>query len=773
MVAANRRLSRLLAGTAAALVIAVVASTIAVVARNHANEQRDVADTATAISNVTRLAAEARAAAASSPDLALLLGVEAQRRLDSRETQSTLLGVLAAHPQLVAKLHGVTSGLEAVVWSPDGSLLVSPTSDSVGSLIWDGSNFAPSREALVAGGGFHLDFDAAFTPRGDALLVAGVVEQRSDRGVEGAAAILQVWDMRTRTLRTTIPLTVIPDHVIAVDVSHAVVFGAPMPSEEAQDEVDESMAMQRVDLNAVTADDRDVFAAEPLASSKSTGDLVVLSSDATMTIVHVAGDVAPTVVDMSTLLGAEEVPTAVAVDSSGARVVVGTESGDIVLAAVPPDSGVPTLIRRISSTGDLSSVITFSPDDSLFATGGYLGSTRMFVAETGAAFGVPLTASSDVINDLSFSPDGRMLAAGGLDGTGSVWSLDGSRTIGSPVEGHEDAVVAALATPDGSMLVTAGFDGRVIAHNISTHDDRWTTSVGEPIVSAVLDPRGTRVAIGTAGGQLRLLDITDGTAKGTARFDGVVAGLAWSSVQPLLAVAVASEESHGAVQFIDSTTLETVRDSDDITGGTPIAVAFAPDGQRLAVVADNNVVRVIDVATGAIEPHFMESVDAPFTSVAWSPRGDRIATGANGGTVQIWNAMSLKRAAPPGRVNSIGVAGVAFSSDGSLVASTSAFAVTQLWLTDTGAPFGGPLVGGDPPIAIESLPPPERPDIPFVPSFAPDGGAVYVGSDHPMQWSLQPAIWATAACTIAGRELTATEWARFLPTEPQRPTCRV
>jgi WD40 repeat protein len=368
-----------------------------------------------------------------------------------------------------------------------------------------------------------------------------------------------------------------------------------------------------------------------------------------------------------------------------------------------------------------------------------------------------------------------MLAAGGLDGTGSVWSLDGSRAIGTPVEGHEDAVVAALATPDGSVLVTAGFDGRVIAHNIATHDDRWTTSVGAPIVSAVLDPRGTRVAVGTAGGQLRVLDITDGTASGTARFDGVVAGIAWSNVEPLLAVAVASDvdSSHGAVQFIDSTTLETVRESDDITGGTPIAVAFAPDGQRLAVVADNNVVRVIDVATGAIEPQFMESVDASFTSVAWSPRGDRIATGANGGTVQIWDATSLKRAAPPGRVDSIGVAGVAFSSDGALVASTSAFAVTQLWLADTGAPFGGPLVGGDPPIAIESLPPLDRPDIPFVPSFAPDGGTVYAGGDHPMQWSLEPTIWATAACAIAGRELTATEWARFLPTESQRPVCGV
>jgi hypothetical protein len=201
--------------------------------------------------------------------------------------------------------------------------------------------------------------------------------------------------------------------------------------------------------------------------------------------------------------------------------------------------------------------------------------------------------------------------------------------------------------------------------------------------------------------------------------------------------------------------------------------------QRIAATLDQGRL-VLATSNGALlldrvdcPCNFLLSVDASFTSVAWSPLGDRIATGANGGTVQIWDATSLKRAAPPGRVNSIGVGGVAFSPDGSLVASTSAFAVTQLWLTDTGAPFGGPLVGGDPPIAVESLPSPERPSIPFVPSFAPDGSAVYVGSDHPMRCSLASATWTSAACTIAGRELTATEWACFLPTLPRRPTCRV
>ena len=91
VVAANRRLRRLLVGTAAALVIAVVASAIAVVARNHANEQREPSRQGHRHLQCDSARRRARAAAASSPDLALLLGVEAQRRLDSRETRSALL----------------------------------------------------------------------------------------------------------------------------------------------------------------------------------------------------------------------------------------------------------------------------------------------------------------------------------------------------------------------------------------------------------------------------------------------------------------------------------------------------------------------------------------------------------------------------------------------------------------------------------------------------------------------------------------------------------
>jgi hypothetical protein len=106
-----------------------------------------------------------------------------------------------------------------------------------------------------------------------------------------------------------------------------------------------------------------------------------------------------------------------------------------------------------------------------------------------------------------------------------------------------------------------------------------------------------------------------------------------------------------------------------------------------------------------------------------------------------------------------------------MLASTTALATTQLWNVDTGAPIGGALVGGELPITIANIPEPDRPEIPFVPTFSPDGRTLYVGSDEPTMWSLDPSNWRDAACAVAGRNLTAAEWTQYLPDHPQRSTC--
>src|SRR5579885_2056504 len=73
-------------------------------------------------------------------------------------------------------------------------------------------------------------------------------------------------------------------------------------------------------------------------------------------------------------------------------------------------------------------------------------------------------------------------------------------------------------------------------------------------------------------------------------------------------------------------------------------------------------------------------------TVAWSPAGNRIASGSRDKTVQVWDAFSSKHAQVyRGHTNA--VASVAWSPDSKYIASASWDRTVQVWNASTGEPF--------------------------------------------------------------------------------------
>ncbi len=107
------------------------------------------------------------------------------------------------------------------------------------------------------------------------------------------------------------------------------------------------------------------------------------------------------------------------------------------------------------------------------------------------------------------------------------------------------------------------------------------------------------------------------------------------------------------------------------------AVAFAPDGQTLALGQLNGTLEIQDLNRG--RPRELESGPSTLVrSVAFSPDGQALASGGLGNTVKLWDVASGQlRAEFLGHDSPVG--SLAFSSDGRTLASGSVDGAVKLW----------------------------------------------------------------------------------------------
>ncbi|WP_445168505.1 nSTAND1 domain-containing NTPase [Mycolicibacterium sp. Dal123E01] len=407
----------------------------------------------------------------------------------------------------------------------------------------------------------------------------------------------------------------------------------------------------------------------------------------------------------------------VAFSQDGGRLVSGDDDGYVRLW--DPRTGKEIAVPRLMGDHITVMSVAFSPPDfegntgDRVAAGLYDGRIQILNGATLDPVGQPFVAHPDIINSVAFSPGGSRIVSGGADNTVRVWNSPFKptpqdpigRPIGGPLIGHHGQVLSVSFNSDTTRIVSGGQDGSVRVWDAITALP-MPANQGE-VRTVAVRPDGKEMASGGTDGTIKLWN--PATAAPTGQFgvsspgyEQTINSLAFS---PDGGSVVAGGNS-GVLQLWNLATPrkpDRTRDLPDVavpTGARIMSVAYSPDGSRV-------VTGCFDGSLSLWDGHTLKLIARTKTdgyqlwSVAFSPDGRRIVTGSGfdsmmseANLIQLWSVDPLTKDGDPMKSSGgANIYGVAFSPDGTRVASGDSDGTTRLWDVGTRHQVGPAMTG--------------------------------------------------------------------------------
>lgn len=386
--------------------------------------------------------------------------------------------------------------------------------------------------------------------------------------------------------------------------------------------------------------------------------------------------------------------------------------------------------------------LAYSPNGKLLASGSIDQSVRLWETESGRCVAI-LSGHESEVRCLTFSPDGELLASGSADYTVRLWDIRVAQandplasSIRYTLHGHVKGVNSVTFTPQGETLISGGDDHTIHFWNPRNGSARdvWFGHTGWVRV-ALFNPRLPLLASCGDDGFVRLWDIQTGELyhllTGHRHW---IWSMAFSPDGRLLATGGADHLL--CIWDVQSGELRhLLRDHDN----TVRALAFHPDGSLLASGSADTLVHLWEPVSGRLV-HTLRGHTGWIQTLAFRGDGKVLATAGNDQTILLWridqlrdgnvvggdaadNVLPLKLVGQPGTIFA-----VAFSPDGSLLASAGDALAVYLWDGETGE-LRHVLEGHE--HGVNSL------------AFSPDGRVLATGaSDHTVR------LWDVASGSV-------------------------
>jgi len=620
-------------------------------------------------------------------DLAILLALEANQMASNNQTIRTLAEAGYAPGTKLLLEHN--SRVNALVYSPDGNILLTGTQDNIMRL-WDADTGEMLRE--YAG---HEDWvwDIAFSPDGtqavsgalDGTIILWdvetgeevqrfITEENEVRAVDfnsdgtqilsGGGAIMTLWDVETGQVITTFEDGLSPIYDVDLSPSGFTALSGFEDGRIALWNVNNGQSLLTFD-STVGGHTDEVWTVEYTAdesgflSSSQDSRVLLWRFESGVPVQEFEGH-------SSRVTGAQFSP-------DGQRIVTGAEDNSVIVWDVETGSELQRFLGHSSLIYD----IAYNPMRDEVASAGWDNAVRIWDLQHGALirqFDANAELAHDgIINHVDISPDGTLAVTAGADMRLVLWDVETGEAIREFV-GHQAGVNAVEFSPDGSLIASAGDDEVLALWEVETGD---FTILFEGHSDAVWDvaysPDGSMLASASRDNTIFLWDTT--TGESINRLFGHTFRITGVDFSPSGDQLVSSSFDN-TIKLWD---VETGEELSSFEGHTDWIrdVVFSPDGQMIASSAADNIVILWDV-TNNIRLRTFAGHTAQVFSVVFSPDGSQLLSGGADNTIILWNidtGEELQRFVGHGDE----IQSLAFLPDGEQFASVAGDGTARLW----------------------------------------------------------------------------------------------